>query len=46
MRRRFGQRGRELAVSRYSSEIVIAHYIDFYEKVIGKSERRAREQAI
>ncbi|HXG84726.1 MAG TPA: N-acetyl-alpha-D-glucosaminyl L-malate synthase BshA [Pyrinomonadaceae bacterium] len=34
----FGKRGRELAVSRYSSELVIPHYIDFYEKVLEKSK--------
>lgn len=35
MRRSFGERGRELAVSRYSSEKIIPQYIKFYEKVLG-----------
>lgn len=34
MRRAFGRRGRELAVSRYSSEIIIPQYIAFYEKIL------------
>lgn len=34
MRRAFGRRGRELAVSRYSTETVIPQYIEFYEKVL------------
>ncbi len=41
MRRAFGQRGRELAVSRYSSEKIIPQYISFYEKVLNlKAEAR------
>jgi N-acetyl-alpha-D-glucosaminyl L-malate synthase BshA len=31
----FGARGRELAIARYSSELVIPQYIKFYEKVLG-----------
>lgn len=34
MRLAFGKRGRELAVSRYSSEKIIPQYIQFYEKVL------------
>jgi len=34
MRRAFGKRGRELAISRYSSEKIIPQYIAFYEKVL------------
>lgn len=34
MRRSFGERGRELAISRYSTEKIIPQYIEFYEKVL------------
>ncbi len=34
MRRAFGEKGRELAISRYSSEKIIPQYISFYEKVL------------
>ncbi|HEX8639054.1 MAG TPA: glycosyltransferase, partial [Pyrinomonadaceae bacterium] len=34
MRLSFGSRGRELAISRYSSEKIIPQYIAFYEKVL------------
>lgn len=34
MRLSFGKRGRELAISRYSSEKIIPQYIAFYEKVL------------
>ena len=34
MRRTFGLRGRELAISRYSSEKIIPQYISFYEKIL------------
>lgn len=34
LRRAFGARGRELAVTRYSTELVIPQYIEFYEKVL------------
>jgi L-malate glycosyltransferase len=40
LHRAFGARGRELAISRYSSELVIPQYIKFYEKVLN-----ARPQA-
>jgi L-malate glycosyltransferase len=36
LRQKFGKRGRELAVSRYSSEKIIPQYISFYEKVLNK----------
>jgi L-malate glycosyltransferase len=45
MRRRFGKRGRELAILRYSSEIIIPQYLAFYEKVLAKSAQK-REQAV
>ncbi|MDQ6785764.1 MAG: N-acetyl-alpha-D-glucosaminyl L-malate synthase BshA [Acidobacteriota bacterium] len=40
LRRAFGIRGRELAVARYSSELVIPHYLSFYEKVLAESEKK------
>ena len=45
MRRAFGARGRELAVSRYSSEAIIPHYIEFYEKVLRRSRERVGQPA-
>ncbi len=36
MRREFGAKARESAVSRYSTELIIPQYIKFYEKVLGK----------
>ena len=36
MRRAFGEKGRELAISRYSSEKIIPQYIEFYEKVYSR----------
>lgn len=39
MRRKFGEKARDLAVSRYSTDLIIPQYIDFYEKVLqSKSE--------
>lgn len=38
MRRSFGERGRELAVQRYSTNEIIPQYIAFYEKIIGKAK--------
>ena len=35
MRRTFGAKARESAVSRYSSELIIPQYIKFYEQVLG-----------
>lgn len=34
LRRSFGKRGRELATSRYGTEMIIPQYIKFYEKVL------------
>ncbi len=34
LRKRFGKRGRELAISRYSTQIIIPQYLEFYEKVL------------
>lgn len=39
MRRKFGMRGRELAISRYSTEKIIPQYINFYEKVLQKERQ-------
>jgi glycosyltransferase involved in cell wall biosynthesis len=39
MRRKFGERGRALAVSRYSSETVIQQYLVFYEQVLAKTAK-------
>jgi N-acetyl-alpha-D-glucosaminyl L-malate synthase BshA len=39
LRLAFGRRGREVAISRYSSEKIIPQYIEFYERVI---ERQAK----
>lgn len=41
LRESFGKRGRELAVSRYSSEKIIPQYIEFYEKVLQKKSTAA-----
>ncbi len=41
MRRTFGERGRELAVSRYSTGQIIPQYIAFYEKVVQKAKAAA-----
>ncbi len=38
MRRAFGERGRELAISRYSTEKIIPQYIAFYERVVKKAK--------
>lgn len=37
-RREMGQRARESAVSRYSTDLVIPQYIEFYERVIAASK--------
>jgi L-malate glycosyltransferase len=37
LRREMGKRARASAVSRYSTDLVIPQYIEFYERVIGKS---------
>ncbi len=41
LRRTMGQRGRELAVERYSTEMIIPQYIAFYEQVLNSSQRSA-----
>lgn len=41
IRRAFGEKGRELAIQRYSSEKIIPQYIKFYEQVIGRAETLA-----
>lgn len=38
MRRIFGQRGRELALSRYDTSKIIPQYIAFYEKIVERSK--------
>lgn len=37
LRRQFGERARDSAISRYRTDVVIPRYIDFYEQVIAKS---------
>lgn len=41
MRREFGRRGRELAISRYNTSMIIPQYIDFYEKIVAKSKSQS-----
>lgn len=41
LRRSFGQKGRELAVQRYSTEQIIPQYIAYYEKVVNSSQLSA-----
>lgn len=41
LRRAFGEKGRELAVSRYSTEKIIPQYIAFYEKIVKKAKAAA-----
>ncbi len=38
LRRSFGERGRELAVQRYSTGQIIPQYIAFYEKIVKKAK--------
>ena len=38
MRRAFGEKGRELAIQRYSTDKIIPHYIAFYESVLDRSK--------
>jgi len=45
MRRAFGLRGRELAISRYSSEKIIPQYISFYEKVLSQTVKKQSQNA-
>src|SRR5436305_6739508 len=43
LRREMGRRARESAVSRYSPDLVIPQYIEFYERVIAASKDRPTE---
>ncbi len=45
LRRAFGLRGRELAISRYSSEKIIPQYIGFYEKVLSQTAKKQKQNA-
>jgi N-acetyl-alpha-D-glucosaminyl L-malate synthase BshA len=45
LHRAFGIRGRELAIARYSSGLVIPQYIQFYEKVLAQSEKKQMQNA-
>ncbi|MGD9563177.1 MAG: N-acetyl-alpha-D-glucosaminyl L-malate synthase BshA [Pyrinomonadaceae bacterium] len=40
-RRKFGERGREVAIERYSTERIIPQYIAFYERIVNKAESAA-----
>ena len=41
MRLAFGEKARELAVSRYGSDLIIPQYINFYEKILGAAKSAA-----
>jgi L-malate glycosyltransferase len=41
LRRAFGEKGRDLAVTRYSTEKIIPQYIAFYEKIVNKARAAA-----
>ena len=41
LRRAFGEKGRELALQRYSSEKIIPQYIRFYEQIVEKAQAAA-----
>ena len=43
-RRAMGRRARESAISRYSTDLVIPQYIEFYERVIAETKGRAAGQ--
>ena len=45
LRRKFGERGRELAISRYSSEKIIPQYISFYEKVLSQTQKKQEQNS-
>jgi len=45
LHRAFGMRGRELAIARYSSELVIPQYIKFYEKILSQSAKKQMQNA-
>ncbi len=38
LRRAFGEKGREMAIDRYSTDKIIPQYISFYEKIVNKAE--------
>jgi N-acetyl-alpha-D-glucosaminyl L-malate synthase BshA len=42
LRRKFGERGRELAIARYDAKKIIPQYIAFYEKVLERKSAVAR----
>jgi N-acetyl-alpha-D-glucosaminyl L-malate synthase BshA len=44
-RREMGRRARQTAVSRYSTDLVIPRYIEFYERVIAETKGRAAVRA-
>jgi glycosyltransferase involved in cell wall biosynthesis len=39
LRRTMGQRARESAVSRYSTDLIIPQYIEFYERVLASNSQ-------
>ncbi|HEY0047862.1 MAG TPA: N-acetyl-alpha-D-glucosaminyl L-malate synthase BshA [Pyrinomonadaceae bacterium] len=41
MRHSFGEKARESAVSRYGSQLIIPQYINFYERILGKTKSAA-----
>jgi glycosyltransferase involved in cell wall biosynthesis len=41
MRRSFGEKGRELAIQRYSTDKIIPQYIAFYETIVQKAKAAA-----
>ncbi|MEZ5429491.1 MAG: N-acetyl-alpha-D-glucosaminyl L-malate synthase BshA [Pyrinomonadaceae bacterium] len=41
MRRSFGEKARELSITRYSASKIVPQYIAFYEKVIGMKTKKA-----
>ncbi len=41
LRRSFGEKGRELAIQRYSTSKIIPQYIAFYEKIVKKAKAAA-----
>ena len=41
LRQTFGAKARELAVSRYGSDLIIPQYINFYEKILGAAKSAA-----
>jgi N-acetyl-alpha-D-glucosaminyl L-malate synthase BshA len=44
MRVNFGAKARELAVSRYGSDLIIPLYINFYEKILAQSDSKIQMQ--